>query len=236
MKILAVDTATKTCSICIADNEDLLAEISVNHGQTHSRRLMPMIDMLLGSCGFTPRGMDGIAVTIGPGSFTGLRIGLSTVKAVAFAASLPVAGVSTLEALAFQFPFASCPVCPMIDARKGEVYSALYSFTSGGLRQLRPAGAGPPEEALKGISGQCLFAGSGALLYRKLICSIAGGNALFVPEGENHIRALSIAVLGRRKLESGFSEPASKLRPWYIRPSDAEKKLHQGPGRNSNSN
>lgn len=225
MKILAVDTATKICSVAVNENRTLLAELTINHGHTHSTHLMPMIDAVLNHCKLSLQHIDGFAVSRGPGSFTGLRIGLSTIKGLALAESKPVAGVSALDALAYQFPFASATICPMIDARKGEIYTAGYSFTDGELTQLWPAKALTPEAAVENISNLCLFVGSGAVLYKDLISDIAGDRASFAPAGQDYIRAATIGLLGHQLLSRQQGTPPSQLTPWYIRPSDAVRKL-----------
>lgn len=223
MKILAVDTATKVCSVAVTENQTLLAELTIDHGHTHSTHLMPMIDDILAYCGLSMQALDGFAVTIGPGSFTGLRIGVSTVKGLAFSVSKPVAGVSVLEALAYQFPFAAYPICPMIDARKGEVYAGGYAFVDGELAQLWPAAALDPESAIATMSMPCLFVGSGARLYKDLISEVTGGHASFAPAGQDYTRAATVGMLGRQLIRRQQDIPPARLNPCYIRPSDAEK-------------
>ena len=225
MRVLAVDTATKICSVAVVENNALLSELTVNHGHTHSTHLMPMVDTLLSQCGLSVKDLDGFAITIGPGSFTGLRIGLSTIKGLAVATGKPAAGVSTLDALASQFPYAGCMICPMIDARKGEVYAAGYTYQDGTLRQIRPAMAVSPEDAVSSIAGTCLYVGSGARLYRDRITDAAGSRAVFVPAGQNDIRAATVGILGLQQLSQVQPTHLSQLNPWYIRASDAERKL-----------
>ena len=225
MKILAVDTATKVCSVAVTENKTLLAELTLDHGHTHSTHLMPMIDDILAYCGVSMQALDGFAVTVGPGSFTGLRIGVSTVKGLAFSASKPVAGVSVLEALAYQFPFAAYPICPMIDARKGEVYAGGYAFADAELSQLWPAAALPPESAIENMPVPSLFVGSGARLYKELISEITGGRGLFAPAGQDYTRAAAVGMLGHRMISRQQDIAPAELNPCYIRPSDAEKAL-----------
>ncbi|MBS3758293.1 MAG: tRNA (adenosine(37)-N6)-threonylcarbamoyltransferase complex dimerization subunit type 1 TsaB [Desulfobacterales bacterium] len=225
MRVLSVDTATRVLSVAVIENRTLLAELTVNHGQTHSTHLMPAIDAVLEHCRLCFKQLDGFAVCVGPGSFTGLRIGLSTIKGLAFAVSKPIAAISALDALAYQFPCVSHTICPMIDARKGEVYSAGYSFVAGELSQLWPASVSTPEAAVGDISAPRLFVGSGALLYRDRISDIAGDLALFASDGQDYIRAATIAMLGHRLLARQQGRPPSALNPWYIRASDATRRL-----------
>ena len=129
MKILAVDTSAMSCSTAIVDNGVVRAELSTVNSQTHSKHLMTMIDTVCKISGIEVAGMDGFAVTIGPGSFTGLRIGISTIKGLAWSLKKPVAGISSLEALAWQCAPVPCLICPLLDARKHEVYSGRYRFS-----------------------------------------------------------------------------------------------------------
>ncbi len=222
LKILAMDTATRSCSAAVIGGNGLLAERTGNVGVTHTTRLMPLIDSLLYDCELSVHNLDGLAVTIGPGSFTGLRIGLSTVKGLAMAASLPVAGVSCFDALAYQFLFVSGCLCTMIDARKGEVYMAEYLPVDGELRQSGAARAIAPEAAAREISAPCLFVGNGASLYKEVIADAAGKWARFAPEEQSHVRAAAVGALGRRLLSAGQATPLPLLNPWYIRDSDAK--------------
>ena len=137
MKVLGIDTATMMGSIGLIDDEGAIAEYSLNIRATHSERLMPAIDRLLKDSGIMPKDIDGFAVSIGPGSFTGLRIGLATVKGFAMGCNKPVAAVSTLEALAFNLAYAEYLICPILDARRNEVYAAMFkSDGKGGLKGL----------------------------------------------------------------------------------------------------
>ena len=139
MKILAVDTATRGCSVAIVDQSSLLAEVTIVSAQTHSKHLMEMIHTALQGANLRVSDIDGWAVSAGPGSFTGLRIGMSTIKGLAMASGKPVVGVSSLQALAWQTLPCSNLMCAMLDARKGQVYCARYRSVSGALMQDLPA-------------------------------------------------------------------------------------------------
>jgi tRNA threonylcarbamoyladenosine biosynthesis protein TsaB len=175
------------------------------------------------------RELDGFAVTRGPGSFTGLRIGISTVKGLALATGKPVAGVSTLDALAYQFPSFPDYVCPLLDARKGEVYTALYKciphMTWEKVADDRAIG---PREWLMQIEGACLFVGDGATLYKNLVKEIIGEQARFAPPYLNTVRASVVAHIGMEQIERGEVGDVAFLVPHYIRKSDAEIKLDKG--------
>jgi tRNA threonylcarbamoyladenosine biosynthesis protein TsaB len=225
MKILAVDTATRSCSVAIVDQGSLLAEITTVSGQTHSKHLMDMIHAVLQTANLTVSDVDGWAVSAGPGSFTGLRIGMSTIKGLAVASGKPVAGVSSLEVLAWQVLPCSDLMCPMLDARKGQVYCARYRSVSGALVQELPAVVLSPGQAVRDINKRCVFVGDGAQHYESVIVSSLGDCARIAFDGQHIIRASSVAWLSLQHFESGHSDDPARLVPYYIRKSDAELRL-----------
>lgn len=235
MKILAVDTATNSCSVALMDAGSLSAELITLNAETHSKHLMDLIHKVLGMASINVGDLDGMAVTIGPGSFTGLRIGVSTIKGIAHALDKPVVGISSLEALAWQCVDRSYLICALLDARKGEVYSATYRFRDDILIQISAAKATPPVAALEGINERCVFIGSGAELYRGDITTVLGDRAYFAPEGQHIIRASSVGFLSLKRFKTHDTAELASLVPHYLRKSDAElnlgKKLaRQGSG------
>ena len=225
MRILAVDTATTNCSVAITDKAYLLAELTLNREETHSKHLMDMIDVALKLSGLNFSDMDGFALTIGPGSFTGLRIGMSTVKGLALAFEKPVVGVSSLATLAIQVSFSPVLICPILDARKGEVYFARYKFVNGQLKEQTKEDVATPDKAVENLNESCLFVGNGALLYKIKILEKMGKLASFVPMNQNTIRASTIAHIGLAKFENNDTIDIEKISPHYIRKSDAELNL-----------
>jgi tRNA threonylcarbamoyladenosine biosynthesis protein TsaB len=230
MKILAVDTATNSCSVAVTDSTTLLAETTLVTAETHSKHLLKMIDEVMEMAGVDLSKLDGFAVTRGPGSFTGLRIGLSVVKGLAVASGKHVVGISSLEALASQFPWASVLICAMVDARKSEVYVATYrsglNSTAGGiLEQEMEEQVTPPEKALEAINEPCLFVGSGAMAYQDAILKKLGKKAFFAPSSMSCIRAAVVAHLGLNRFQTHSADDIAALKPHYIRKSDAELKL-----------
>ena len=233
MRILAVDTATKSCSVAIIDKESLLAELTAVKDQTHSKHLLAMITCVTRTAGLTISDLDAFAVTIGPGSFTGLRIGISTVKGLAVARDKPVVGISSLEALASQS--VPCPylVCPFLDARKGEVYFGRYRFNDHTLEKEGVERVLPPEEAVIDIREPCVFLGNGAQLYREVIQAKLGELAYFTSQINNTIRASTVAILGMQRFKKFGTDDVAGLVPNYIRKSDAELSLAKKlPGSN----
>src|SRR2546422_9660294 len=135
MRVLAVETSTLSGGAALLDGELVVGEYVLDVRLTHSERLMAAIDRLLTDAGWTVGELEGLAVAVGPGSFTGLRVGLSTVKGLALALSIPIAAVPTLDAMAAMLPFAALPICPVLDARKGEVYASLYRWDGVAMRR-----------------------------------------------------------------------------------------------------
>jgi tRNA threonylcarbamoyladenosine biosynthesis protein TsaB len=222
MKILAVDTATRSCSVAITDNDCIVSEITLNLAQTHAAILMSMIHRVLDAAHLFLDDIDGFAITIGPGSFTGLRIGLSTIKGISAATGKPVVGVSTLEALAHNYPYASDCICPMIDARKGQVYCARYRFRDGVLSIELPVRSITPMNAVKDLNEICIFIGDGALAYKNLIVEQLGELALFAHPCHHIIKASVVAHLSLPRFLNGDTEDVAALVPVYARKSDAE--------------
>ncbi len=230
MRILAVDTSTPAGGVAILDGRTLLVELQVRSAETHAKRLMGSIDDAFRMAGLGIGECDGFAVTRGPGSFTGLRIGISTVKGLAFASGKPVAGVSTLDVLTHQFPWFPDCVCPLLDARKGEVYSALYKYDADkGWLQLVADCVVEPRPWLEQIQGSCLFVGDGTVLYGDLIEEIVGPRAKLAPPYMNTPRASVVAALGLEQIASGQAADVALLVPYYIRRSEAEIKRDRQP-------
>ena len=225
MRILGVDTATTSCSVAIVDEASLLSEFTVDREETHSIHLMDMIKAVMTMAGLNFSDLDGFAVTRGPGSFTGLRIGVSTIKGLAVALEKPVVGISSLETLAFQVSYSRDLICPILDARKGEVYFSRYRFLNGHLKRQTKERVAPPDKVVDNFNESCLFVGNGALLYKEMILEKMGEFAFFAPMIQNTIRASTIAYLGMAKFENNDTDKIEKILPYYIRNSDAELNL-----------
>ncbi len=221
MKLLTIDTSTNVCSVALTYDGEVTAEYLLNQGKTMSGRLLECVDVVLDGAGLTVAALDGFGVALGPGSFTGLRIGVATVKGLAMATGKPVAGFSSLAMLAMNLPCVSFPVCPMFDARKGEVYTALYDCR--GLPEAREADCVlSPAAFLDRISDAVIFIGEGAVRYRRQIEARLGERALFVPPSLNVPRASNGAFLAADAFRRGDIASLATLSPVYIRPSEAE--------------
>jgi tRNA threonylcarbamoyladenosine biosynthesis protein TsaB len=230
MKILASDTSTMSCSVAVVDKTSVLAELTVTTGETHSKHLMRLIRDVIALSDMSISDIDGFAVITGPGTFTGLRIGVSSIKGLAAAHAKPVVGISSLDVLASQSSSASSLICPLIDARRGEVYFAKYRFSRTGdeqrglIKECKELVL-PPAEAVGGINEPCVFTGNGALIYKQDIVDLLGDLAYFAPEYQHTIRASAIAHLGMQRFEMDDSQDVAELVPHYIRKSDAELKF-----------
>ena len=226
MRVLAIDTSTMLGGVAIMDDlTGLIVEVRLNVKSTYSEKLMTTVDHALKKSGYKLSDIDSFAVATGPGSFTGLRIGLSTVKGFSYATGKPVVSVPTLEALAYNFPFCQYPVCTMLDARKKEVYAALFTWEDGGFLRLISEDSIRIDRFLDRLSAdKIVFTGDGAILYRDKILNILGEKAIFAPPDKMVPSPANVASIGMKKALNGeFSEPISLI-PLYIRRSEAELK------------
>jgi tRNA threonylcarbamoyladenosine biosynthesis protein TsaB len=219
VKVLAVDTAAGGGTVALLDGETWIAEAGGHAADSPVRRLLPLIDELLTRAGLALSGMDLMAVTRGPGSFTGLRVGLATVQGLALATKVPVVAVSTLEALALQAA-TDLVVAPMIDARRGEVYSAVYQIRAGEITMLAPEAALSPRAAAQRIRGSCMLIGSGVPVYEKELTTVLGSRAVLAPPDRHALTAVSVGSLALRRIKEAVS--AEELVPRYLRGADAK--------------
>jgi len=233
MLILAVETSTPTGSVALVEfplngdsspgSEKILGEHILNLQTTHSERLMPSIDRLLQESSLSIRDVQGIALALGPGSFTGLRIGVSTVKGLAYALQVPVVGIPTLDALAHNVRFSSSLICPVLDARKKEVYAALFRGDGEGrIVKVTEDWVLAPEELCSRIKERTIFLGNGMELYAGKVREKLGPLALFAPPELSLPRALNVARLSLPKFTKGLTFELFSFTPIYVRRSEAE--------------
>ena len=222
MKILAVDTSGPVCGAAVLDGEKILSEYTIQNRNTHSASLMPMVEQCLNSAGLTVAALDALAVVTGPGSFTGVRIGVATVKALAHGSGKPCMPVNALEALARGAAPAGWPglVCPMQDARAGQVYAAVFR----GNERLTADEAVKLEEFLERAAamdeGALLFAGDGAAAHREKIRTILGERAAFAGPLFGCLRPSAAGMIA---MEKGVTVDYLHLAETYLRPPNAEK-------------
>lgn len=217
MRVLAVETSTLAGGAALLDGERLRGEYLLDVRATHSERLMPAIDRLLTDADWKPGDLEGLAVAIGPGSFTGLRIGVSAVKGLALALAIPIAAVPTLDAMAAALPFADLPVCPVIDARKGEVYASLYRWDGTGMRREWDYLAVAPATLAARLAEPVILVGDAAEAIRT-------PHARLAPPHRRVPSPAAVGVLGVARLAAGETVSAADLVPIYLRPSEAELK------------
>jgi tRNA threonylcarbamoyladenosine biosynthesis protein TsaB len=222
MHILGIETSTKTGSVAVVAENGVIAQYSLNIEVTHSERLMATVDRVLRDTGLAMRQIDGFAVAIGPGSFTGLRIGVSTMKGLALATDKPVAAVPTLLALAWNVPHAAFPVCPMLDARKNEVYAALYRPDGMNFVPMMPETVMSLARLGERITGRTVFTGEASLIHQEEIAKQFGDRALFAPKSAILPSAAAVAEIGLDMIKNNRQANPDSLAPLYIRRPEAE--------------
>jgi tRNA threonylcarbamoyladenosine biosynthesis protein TsaB len=217
MRVLAVETSSLAGGVALLEDERLVAEYLLDVSITHSERLMAAIDRVLADARWTARELGGLAVAVGPGSFTGLRIAVSTVKGLALALDLPVAAVPTLDAMAAALPWAALPVCPVLDARKGEVYASCYRWDGGAMCREWEYLALSPEALAERLTEPVILAGDGA-------AAIRSPHARRLSPPRRLPSPACVGVLGLARRRGGDTVTAAALAPLYLRASEAELK------------
>ena len=225
MKIIAFETSAKAASVALTDGGKLLAESYQNTGMTHSQTLMVMAQELLKTCGLCPKDVDAVAVASGPGSFTGVRIGVAAAKGFAWGGELPCYGVSTLEAMARNLGIWQGYVVPAMDARRSQVYTAIFHAQKGVLTRLEEDMAISLEELrekIKNFEESIFLVGDGALLcYNTLLEEVPA--LVLPPEHRMHQRAAGVALAAQAMADAGDPGKAAELTPNYLRLSQAER-------------
>ena len=225
MRILAFETSAKAASVALAQDGQLLAESYQNTGLTHSQTLMSMAENLLHTCGCTPQDIDAVAVAAGPGSFTGVRIGVAAAKGFAWARELPCYGVSTLEAMALNLGIHQGYILPVMDARRSQVYTALFHADCGNYTRIREDRAISLQELgedVQTLSEPIFLIGDGSLLcYNTLLEAVP--NLVCPPEHRMHQRAAGVALAAFQKIAAGEAGDGAALTPNYLRLSQAER-------------
>ena len=225
MYILAVDTSSTSGSVALLEDERAILEINIHTGLNHSQTILPSIDQLLRSADLSLSVVDLFAVTTGPGSFTGLRIGISLIKGLALALAKPVTGVSTLDALAWNLFGAKHPICPMLDAKKGQVYASLYETAPNGEpHRERPEIVEEPGRLFETIGTEVILIGEGAAKYEALAVEKLGGRYFMAPAIHHTIRASVAGMLAARQFREGKRLDVLNFTPRYIRFSEAERR------------
>lgn len=221
MLTLALDTATGVCTVGLVRDGHVLAEYDISVGLTHSEGLMPQMDQMFSRTGIKKEEIDRIAVSMGPGSFTGLRIGLAAAEAMAYAWKCGICGVNTLEAMAFNIPVEGIVLAPVLDAQKGNYYTAFYRWQAGVLQEIRPVEMTDGDTLLRQLleleAPVILMGECGKLAKKELPSGIS-----VAPEQVRLPKASSVAMAAEGK-PALTGEEIFTLRPYYIRKSEAEE-------------
>ena len=224
MSILAIDTASSVSSVAVASEGKLRAEVTIEAGRTHSETLLSHIEGALSFAGVERSALRGVAVSIGPGSFTGLRIGLATAKAIAYGLGIPLVGVSTLAALALAFPVPDVYTLVLMDAQKGNAYAGLYEWRDESLHEVRPVRVAPLAEAIAEAAelGKPVLLTGELVLKKRARLENLPDNVTLAPAHLLTARASHAAWLGIARLAAGERDDLMTLEPFYIRRSEAE--------------
>lgn len=226
MKILAIESSSITASCAVSEGADLLGEISLNHKKTHSEKLMPLIEKLMDELQLNIRDIDVIAISEGPGSYTGLRIGASIAKSLSFAANIPIANIPTLKALAGNIYDIDKLIVPIMDAKAGRIYTGIYKWEKGnlvGVKEQFPCNIDELIEILNEYNNPVIFNGDGSVNYKDIIEEKLNKEIYFAPGVFNNLRASTLSYLAYNKALSGELSDAFDFKPQYLRLSQAER-------------
>ena len=230
MKVLAVDTSAGVAAVAVMENGILLGEYILNHKKTHSQKLMPLIKGLMDNLELKPSDIDIYAVSNGPGSFTGLRIGVTTIKAIAYAANKPVMGIPTLDALAFNISPTDSLICPIMDARNNQVYTAVYKWEKNIQVNITEYMGIPISELVQRIKGKnqsVIFTGDAVEIHKDFLKEELGEMCEFAQESLLLQKASSVAQLAAIRFSERKTENCFDLVPFYLRKSQAEREYEK---------
>ena len=230
MKILALDSSGLVASVAVVEDDNLLGEYTINYKKTHSQTLLPMLDEVAKMIELDLQTVDVIAVSAGPGSFTGLRIGSATAKGIALALDKKIVSVPTVDAIAFNLWGCGDVVCPLMDARRQQTYTGLYEFVDGTMHTIESQCVVMIEEIVAKINAygkKVVFLGDGVPVFKEYLEEHLTVPYAFAPAMNNKQRASSVAVLGGILCEQGKAEEAQNHKPDYLRLSQAEREFQQ---------
>lgn len=226
MKILALDSSGLVASVAVVEDDNLLAEYTVNYKKTHSQTLLPMLDEIVKMVELDLKTIDAIAVSGGPGSFTGLRIGSATAKGLGFALGKPLIHIPTVDGLAFNLYAAEKLICPLMDARRNQVYTGIYEFAEQKFHIIKEQCAvavSEIAECLNELGREVIFLGDGVPVYKEQLKKEIKVPYSFAPPHLSRQRAGAVGVLAQTYLRKGMTESAAAHEPEYLRMSQAER-------------
>ncbi len=230
MKILAIDASTMAGSVAYIEDGKLVGEYYVCNKLTHAETIMPMLEHLKDLTNIDMEELDAVATTAGPGSFTGVRIGVATAKALALSLNIPLIGISTLDVMAHSQTFTDYVICPIIDARRNSVYTSLYLWECENLKQLTPAQVMEVEELLqllKIFESPIIFVGDGIDVYKEQIVNELGDSANFATTFSHMPKASVLAHLAIEAYNKGETQNANDFAPIYLKKTQAERELEE---------
>lgn len=228
MKVLAIDSSSLVASVAVMEDSIMTAEYTINYKKTHSQTLLPMLKEISDNIGLDLNSIDAIAIAGGPGSFTGLRIGSATAKGLGLALDKPLIHVPTLEAMAYNFFGSDKLICPIMDAKRNQVYTGIYEFHQNELVVVKEQTAMAVEDLIQELGERnrsVIFTGDGIPVYQDLIAEQLKIDFCFAPAHLNRQRAGAVGALGMRYFEQGKIVTASEHIPDYLRLSQAEREL-----------
>ena len=230
MKLLGLDSSGLVASAAIVEDDTLLAEYTVNYKKTHSQTLLPMLDAIAGMTELDLDTIDAIAVAAGPGSFTGLRIGSATAKGLGLALNKPLVAVPTVDALAYNLYDVPGLICPLMDARRNQVYTGLYEFRDHKMETVAPQMAVGVEaivEQINSLGREVIYLGDGVAVYREQLEQLTKVPFSFAPLHLNRQRAGAVGALAAIYYREGKCQPAEEMEPEYLRKSQAEREREE---------
>ncbi len=224
---LAIDTSTDTASLALVRDRLVLAELTWRCGQNHTRQLMPNLEHLLHQLELSPSEITGIIVARGPGSFNGLRVGISAAKGLAFSLGVPIVGISSLSAEAYQHAATGLPVCPVFNAGRGEIATAMYQQRDGEWLQLADEDITTVEVLCSGITVRTIFCGEYVPDVAPRIKELLAEKAVIPSVTTSLRRGAFLAELGLKRLEAGENDEPAKLQPVYLRRPSITRAKHR---------
>ena len=229
MKILGIDTSTMAANVAVIEDDKLICEYTINTKKTHSQKLMPMIENMLNLSDISIKDIEAIAICVGPGSFTGLRIGMATAKAMSHVNNIPIVGVNSLEVLATNMDLCNRKICSILDAQRNQVYTGKYIIENGELKELEEISINPIDDLLKELEESLdnwVILGEATYKYKDKIESISN---IEIPSSANNItKASSLCNVARKKIiENKDIHNCYDINPMYIRKSQAEEQYEE---------
>ena len=228
MRILAIDSSSMVATVAITTDGILNAEYTINHKKTHSQTLLPMIAEIVKMIEIDMDSIDAVAITGGPGSYTGLRIGSATAKGIGLALNKPIINVPTMDALAYNLYSSQYVICPIMDARRGQVYTRIYKFEETEMKTIKPQCIMMIDELIKEldtIKESVMFLGDGVDVHKQLIDDIMDTKHYYAPASMNRHKASTLGTIAEIYYKNGKTETAKEHKPEYLRLSQAEREL-----------